>query len=371
MLKYLLEKEFKQFFRSKFLPRVVVMLPLVALSIFPLVANFEIKNINLSIVDNDKSSYSSQLIRKVESSGYFRITDVSSTYNSALKSIELNHADVILEIPNQFETNLVRESEAKVMISSNTVNGMRGGMGSAYLNAIVTDFNSQVRKELVQAGGSNQSVSSFEIIPQYRFNPRLVYRIYMIPALMVMMLAVVCGFLPALNIVSEKESGTIEQMNVTPVRKIDFILAKLIPYWAVGFVVLTICFLVAWLFYGLVPVGSFITIYLFSSLFVLAISGFGLVVSNYAKTIQQGIFMIFFFVMTFIFMSGLYTPVASMPQWAQVLSNFSPLKYIIMTFRLVYLKGSVASDLFVPFVALTGFALFFNGWAVLSYRKKS
>jgi ABC-2 type transport system permease protein len=370
MLKYLLEKEFKQFIRSKFLPRVVIMLPLVALSIFPLVANFEIKNINLSIVDNDKSSYSSQLIRKVESSGYFRITDVSSTYNSALKSIELNHADVILEIPSQFETNLVRESEAKVMISSNTVNGMRGGMGSAYLNAIVTNFNAQVRSELLQVS-SNTSVSTFEIIPQYRFNPRLIYRIYMIPALMVMMLAVVCGFLPALNIVSEKENGTIEQMNVTPVTKIDFILAKLIPYWVVGFIVLTICFLVAWLFYGLVPVGSYLTIYLFSSLFVLAMSGFGLVVSNYAKTIQQGIFMIFFFVMTFIFMSGLYTPVASMPLWAQTLSNISPLKYIIMVFRLVYLKGSTPSDLLVPFVALTGFALFFNGWAVLSYRKKS
>jgi ABC-2 type transport system permease protein len=188
---------------------------------------------------------------------------------------------------------------------------------------------------------------------------------------MIMILALVCGFLPAINIVGEKESGTFEQMNVTPVSKIHFILAKLIPYWVVGFVVLTISFLAAWAFYGFLPVGSFVTLYIFTTLFVLAISGFGLVISNYANTIQQAIFMIFFFVITFIFMSGFYTPVASMPEWAQALSTFSPLKYIIMVFRLVYLKGSTVSDLIVPVAALSGFAVFFNSWAILSYRKKS
>jgi ABC-2 type transport system permease protein len=188
---------------------------------------------------------------------------------------------------------------------------------------------------------------------------------------MIMILALVCGYLPALNIVGEKESGTFEQMNVTPVSKIHFILAKLIPYWVVGFVVLTISFFAAWLFYGFLPVGSFVTLYVFSSLFVLAISGFGLVVSNYASTIQQAIFMIFFFVLTFIFMSGLYTPVASMPEWAQAISAFSPLKYIIMVFRLVYLKGSTVHDLLVPFAALSGFAIFFNSWAIMSYHKKN
>lgn len=370
MLKYLIEKEFKQFFRNSFLPRVVVALPFVATLIFPLVANYDVKNINLSIVDSDKSPYSSELVRKIESSGYYRITDVSATYNAALKSIEQYKADVILEIPVCFERDLVREGATTVLISSNTVNGMKGGLGSAYLSAIVADFNSQIRSELMRITKGKQ-VPAIEIVPMYKFNPRLIYKVFMIPAIMIMILALVCGFLPAINIVGEKESGTFEQMNVTPVSKIHFILAKLIPYWVVGFVVLTICFLAAWAFYGFLPVGSFVSLYIFTTLFVLAISGFGLVISNYANTIQQAIFMIFFFVITFIFMSGLYTPVASMPEWAQALSTFSPLKYIIMVFRLVYLKGSTVSDLLVPFVALSGFAVFFNGWAILSYRKKS
>ncbi|WP_346862563.1 ABC transporter permease [uncultured Draconibacterium sp.] len=370
MLKYLIEKEFKQFFRNSFLPRIVIAMPFVATVIFPMVANYDVNNINLSIVDSDKSSYSSQLVRKVESSGYFRITDVSSTYDEALRSIELNESDVILEIPNGFEVDLVKEKETEVLISANTVNGTKGGLGSAYLSSIVADFNSQIRSELMQVTNGTL-VPSFEIVPLYKFNPRLIYKLFMIPAIMIMILALVGGFLPALNIVGEKESGTIEQMNVTPVRKIHFILAKLIPYWVAGFVVLTIAFLAAWAFYGFLPVGSFLTLYLFTSLFILAISGFGLVISNYANTIQQAIFMIFFFVMTFIFMSGLYTPVASMPDWAQWLSTISPLKYIIQVFRLVYLKGSAVSDLIIPFFALTGFAIFFNGWAILSYSKKN
>jgi ABC-2 type transport system permease protein len=193
----------------------------------------------------------------------------------------------------------------------------------------------------------------------------------MVPALMVMVLAMLCGFLPALNIVGEKANGTIEQMNVTPVNKFIFILSKLLPYWIIGFVVLTICFIVARIFYGLVPEGSLATIYLFAALFVLAFSGFGLVISNYANTLQQAMFMMFFFVLTFILMSGLYTPIANMPQWAQYLSNFSPLKYIIIVLRQVYLKGSSFSELLLPFAVLSGFAVFFNGWAVLSYRKSS
>jgi ABC-2 type transport system permease protein len=370
MLKYLIEKEFKQFFRNSFLPKLVIAYPFIVILIFPIVANFDVSNLNISIVDNDKSSYSSRMIRKIESSGYFRITDVSSTHKEALKSIELNEADVILEIPTHFEADLIREQETKVMISSNTVNGMKGGFAGAYLNAIIADFNSQIRGEILQFD-AGKPIPSMEIVPLYKFNPHLTYLVYMIPAIMVMILSLVCGFLPAINIVSEKESGTIEQMNVTPVGKIQFILAKLIPYWVVGFVVLSISFLASWVFYNFLPVGSFVTLFIFTFIFVLAISGFGLVISNYANTIQQAIFMIFFFVITFIFMSGLYTPVASMPDWAQLVSNISPLKYIINAFRQIYLKGSGFTDLIMPFLALAGLAVFFNGWAVLSYSKKT
>jgi len=370
MLKYLLEKEFKQFFRNKALPKMMIMMPLMAVLIFPLAADFEIKNINLSIVDHDKSPYSRLLIQHVQESKYFILTDVSETYTESLHSVESGQSDMILEIPQGFEKDLVKEQKTHVMIAANTVNGMKGGIGSSYMANIVRNFSSEVRAELFSET-SRYNAPQFEVIPDYRFNPQLLYRVTMIPAIMIMILAMVAGFLPALNIVGEKEDGSIEQMNVTPVKKVYFILSKLIPYWILGFVVISISFLVAYIAYGLVPAGNLLVIYVYASLFVIAFSGFGLVISNYAQTIQQAIFMMFFFIITFIFLSGLYTPVENMPGWAQAISTFSPLKYMIQVLRLVYLKGSGFAELTTQLVALISFAVFFNGWAVLSYRKSS
>jgi ABC-2 type transport system permease protein len=368
MLKFLIEKEFKQIFRNPYLLRLIIVMPFMVLLVLPLAANFEVKNINLSIIDNNHSPYSERLIHKISSSGYFKITDVSSSYEKALYSIEQDVADIILEIPSQFEQELVKEKSSNLLISANSVNGTKGGLGSVYLAGIVSDFSNEIREEWIQS--SNRiTTPSFTIVQQYRYNSHLEYPIYMVPALVVMLLTQICGFLPALNIVAEKEKGTIEQMNVTPVKKFTLILSKLIPYWVIGFAVLTICFGVAFLFYGLFPLGNLSTIYLFASIYVLAISGLGLVVSNYANTIQQAMFMMFFFVMTMIFLSGLYTPVNSMPDWAQFISRFSPLKYFIQVMRLVYLKGSSLTELLPKFFALIGFAIFFNAWAVFSYRK--
>jgi ABC-2 type transport system permease protein len=368
MLKYLIEKEFKQITRNSFLPRMIVMLPIVALIIYPFAANFEVKNVALSVLDHDKSSYSQELIQKIQASGYFKITDVSSSYEEALISIELDESDIILDIPSNFQSNFIREKQASVMISANAVNGNKGGLGSAYLSGVINDFNADIRTEL--AGGRLKDLKQgLEIVPLYRYNPTLKYEVYMVPALMVMILAMICGFLPALNIVGEKESGTIEQINVTPIKKYTFILSKLIPYWLIGYFVLTIGMLIAMFFWKLIPQGSVLTIYFFATLFIVAFSGFGLVISNYAVNMQQAMFMMFFFVLTFIFLSGLYTPVENMPIWAQRISDFSPLKYIIQVLRMVYLKGSGISDLTRPLLALVSFAVFFYSWAIISYRK--
>ncbi|MFO7998521.1 MAG: ABC transporter permease [Bacteroidales bacterium] len=371
VLKYLIEKEFKQMMRNRFLPRMIFVFPLVVLLLIPLAANFEIKNIRLCVVDNDNSPFSRSLVRKVSASGYFILSERTDSYSEALQFIELDLADIILEIPPDFEKNLVREQCEKLMISANSVNGTKGVLGSAYLAAIIKGFDQEIKQSGVWPSGAAAGPPGLEIIPRYWYNPLLDYPVFMVPALMVMLLAMLCGFLPALNIVGEKETGTIEQINVTPISKLSFILSKLIPYWIIGFVVLTICFGVARCFWGLIPEGRLFTIYLFASVFVLAISGFGLVISNYANSIQQAMFMMFFFVITFVLMSGLYTPVNSMPDWAQLLSRLSPLRYFIQVMRQVYLKGSGFGDLVTPFLALAGFAIFFNGWAVLSYRKTS
>lgn len=370
MLRFLLEKEFKQFVRNSFVPRLIFMFPLMVTLVLPLVATFDVNNIKVTVVDHDKSSISRELISKIEASGYFQLVATANSYKHGMKTIENRSADLIIEVPPNFEQELIKDQHAQVMISANAVNGNKGGLGTGYLSNIIRLFSEDIAVNLMGAHGLVK-IPFMEMIPLYKFNPELLYHVYMIPALMIMVLAMICGFLPALNIVSEKENGTIEQMNVTPVGKFDFILAKLIPFWLSGYVALTIAMVIAHLVWNLIPEGSVITIYIFATCFILAFSGFGLVISNYAVSVQQAMFMMFFFVITFVFMSGLYTPVENMPEWGQFISNFSPLKYIIQVLRSVYLKGSEFKDLLPQFYALLGFAIFFNGWAILSYQKSA
>ena len=368
VIKYLIEKEFRQTFRDGFLPRLIIAFPVMVMLVFPWAATMEYKNINLAVVDNCREPYSHRLVEKVFSSGYFRLAEVSSSFDEAMEGVEQGRTDIILEIPATFDRDLLNEKSTSVLLSANTVNGMKGGLGSTYLLTIVGDFNKEVLNE--RGITLSETVPRIGVIVQNRFNPHMDYKVFMVPALMVMVLTMLCGFLPALNIVSEKERGTIEQINVTPVHKFTFIVAKLIPYWLIGFLVLTICFGLARLLYGLAPAGNLLTIYLYAVLYILTVSGIGLVISNYASTIQQAMFIIFFFVMVFILMSGLFTPVSAMPRWAQVITCFNPLKYFMQVMRQVYLKGSSITDLAPQAFALSCFALFFNAWAIISYRKR-
>lgn len=370
MIKYLLEKEFKQILRNSFLPRMILAMPLMMMLVFPWAANQEIKNLRLSVVDNDRSVYSERMIQKIISSGYFNLTNVSGSNEEAIQSVEADDADIIFEIQPDFEKKLIKEGLANVMISANAVNGMKGGLGSAYLSSIIQDYAGEIREEWKRTSMIT-ALPIVNIVSQSRFNPYLDYKVFMVPAIMVTLLTLLCGFLPAFNIVGEKEVGTIEQMNVTPVNKFTFILAKLIPYWIIGFLALTLCMILAATVYGLVPVGRLTTLYLFTGMYILVVSGFGLVVSNYSSTMQQAMFVMFFFIMIFILMSGLFTPISSMPQWAQNITLFNPLRYFIQVMRMVYLKGSGIADLSSQMIALACFAIFFNIWAMLSYRKSN
>lgn len=361
MIKFLIEKEFKQLLRNSFLPRLILVFPCMIMILMPWAMNQEIRNVSLNIVDNDHSVTSRRLVDKIAASTYFRLTALPGSYDEALRNIESGDADIILEIPRDFEKSCAIGSSPHVLIAANAVNGTKGGLGGAYLSSIIQNYAS----EAALSASIPVTYTTLNL-----FNPNLDYKRYMIPALMVMLLTLICGFLPALNIVGEKEVGTIEQINVTPVGKFTFILAKLLPYWLIGFVILTICFTLAWLLYGILPVGHFLIIYLFTVLFVLTVSGLGLVISNHSATMQQAMFVMWFCMLILILMSGLFTPVTSMPEWAQWITVFNPLKYLMEVMRMVYLKGSGFGDMLPQLGALLAFALVANVWAVLSYRKR-
>ncbi len=366
-LKYLIQKEFLQIRRNAFIPRLIFIFPIMIMCVMPWVMNMEIKNIVVDVVDNDHSTLSSQLVHRIEASDYFIFHGEGPSYAQAMNDVESSKADIILEIPPHFERDMKRGEHPKVLIAANAVNGTKGNMGNAYLSSIV----SQHMAEAAMSGGSIKTTAESAVSVLYLYNKNLNYKLFMIPSLMAILVMLMCGFLPALNIVGEKESGTIEAINVTPVRKVDFILAKLIPYWLIALVVMTVCFVLAWLVYGITSAGNLGLVYLLSMLLAFIFSGFGLVISNYNDTMQQAVFVMWFMVVCLMLLSGLFTPVRSMPHWAYLTTYVNPMHYFIDAVRTVFVRGGDFGCIAHQVLALSVIAVLMNAWAVYSYRKNS
>ncbi|HSN08341.1 MAG TPA: ABC transporter permease [Hanamia sp.] len=369
-LKFLLQKEFRQIFRDKAILRIIFVMPILQLLLLPWAADYEVRNVKLAIVDNDHSVYASRLISKVTASGYFQLDQYTDSYNKAFQEIEKDKADIIIEIPADFEKNLIKKNEATLLFSVNAINGVKAILGSSYLQSIVRNFNTEVRNEWIQMPRFSPEIN-IDVRPSNWYNPLMNYKFFMVPGILVMLVTIVGSFLTSLNIVKEKEIGTIEQINVSPVKKYHFILGKLIPFWILGILILTIGMFISWVLYGIVPIGSLFTIYVFAGVYLLAVLGFGLLVSTYSASQQQAMLVAFFLFMIFILLGGLYTPIESMPVWAQWFTRFNPVTYFIEVMRLVILKGSGLADIKNQIFAVLGFAVFFNGWAILNYRKRS
>jgi ABC-2 type transport system permease protein len=366
---FILEKEFRQVMRDPAILRMMFIMPVIQLVILPLAADYEVKNVRITILDHDKSSYTSQLVNKITSTNYFTLVSYAPDMDAAMKDIEYDKADMILELPAGFERDLVKEDEAKVFLAVNAINGVRANLGSSYLLNIMRSFNDDIRVKWVQMPRMNTE-SRVGTTYSTWYNVHLNYQRYMVPGILVILVTMVCSFLAALNIVREKEIGTIEQINVTPIRKHHFILGKLIPFWVMGQITLTLGFIIARVVYGIAPEGNIMVIYAFSSVYMLAILGLGLLISTFVQTQQQAMLISFFLMMVFILLGGLYTAIESMPVWAQYIAAVNPVSYFIEVMRMVFLKGSDLSDISRHLGIIAVFAVVMNGWAVMSYRKR-
>ncbi len=361
----LLQKEFLQIRRNSFLPRLIIAFPIMVMLIMPLIMTMDVRNVNVAIVDLDSSTTSRRITSHIEASEYLTLTQTSAEYADAMKALERGDVDIIVQIPDHFERDMAISTPERISITANAVNATKGGMGIQYVVQTIA-------RTLVELRGEKSPAKLTDLVTiENRYNPTLNYRHYMIPALMIILFILICGFLPALSIVGEKESGTIEQINVTPISRLTFTLAKLVPYWIIGLFVVTVAMVVARVVYSLAPVGSVGAIYFGALLFILTISGFSLTIANFSETMQQTMFVMFFFIMIFMLMSGLLTPVDSMPEWAQRFTLILPPRYYVEILRSVYLKGATIAELWTNFAALALFALIFNTLAALTYKKQA
>ena len=277
--------------------------------------------------------------------------------------------DVVLEIPPYFERDLIKEKQNELGLTINAIDGATAGVESVYVSQIVQSFNKNLRTELMQASDKINRPIQITTIPSFWYNETLNYKTFMVPGILVLLVTMITLFLSGMNIVREKEIGTLEQINVTPIQKKQFIIGKLFPFWVIGMGLLTIGLIIAKLIFDIPIVGSLALMYAYTSIYIFVVLGIGLFISNFTNTQQQAMFIAWFFMVIFILMSGLFTPIESMPQWAQFITEFNPIKYFVEVMRMVMLKGSSFTDILPQMIKTLLYALVMNGLAVWSYKK--
>jgi len=364
----LLSKEFKQIFRNKVMIPIIFVIPVVQMILLTYAASLEMKGIKMVVVDQDLSQASRQLVAGFSASPFFEIAQSTPSYPEAENMVTGDQADVILHIEHQFEKRLFEEKETDLQLVVNAINATEAGLINAYCSQIIGEFNRQLRLDWFGMDASAQMIT-LDLNPSFWYNPLLDYKIYIFSGILVILVTLIGMLLTALNLVREKEMGTTEQINVTPIRKYQFIMAKLLPFWIIALFELAFGLVVGRLLYHLPMEGNLGLLFLFACVYILAVLGIGLFLSTISNTQQQLMFLAFFFMLTFILMSGVFTPTDSMPPWAQKINLLNPVAYFMKVIRMILLKGSEFHDIRREFFSLTVYAVLILSLAVTNYRK--
>ncbi|MCK0156809.1 ABC transporter permease [Cellulophaga sp. F20128] len=366
---YIIQKEFKQIFRNKGMLPIIFVLPLLQLVILSNAATFEVQHIKFGFIDNDHSVSSRALIEKFQASTYFDVFTNFPSNSQASKAMLKGEIDVVLDIPQFFERDLQKEKQNHVGVTINAIDGAAAGVENVYITQIIQNYNQHLKVDLQQISDQKTQAIRIETIPLFWYNETLNYKTFMVPGILVLLVSMITLFLSGMNIVREKEIGTLEQINVTPIKKSQFIIGKLFPFWVIGMGLLTVGLLLAKVIFDVPMLGSLVLMYAYTSIYILVILGIGLFISNFTDTQQQAMFIAWFFVVIFILMSGLFTPIESMPPWAQLVTEFNPIKYYVEVMRMVMLKGSGFLDILPLLIKTLLYAIVMNGLAVWSYKK--
>jgi ABC-2 type transport system permease protein len=373
-LRFLLRKEYLQIFRDRIMVAQLVLLPAIQLALLANAATFEVKSARLAVVDEDRSATSRGLVERMRAAGRFRLVQATPSAERADEAMLRRDAAVILHIPRDFERDLVRTHVAPAQLVLNAEDGAAAGVTLSYAQRIVAEYASELGATLRPSANEEGSVpghGTIDVRARGWYNPDLDYRYFMVPGILVQLVTMVGTLLTALNIVREKELGTLEQLNVTPVTRGQFIAAKLIPLWSLGLLALTIGMLVARFAFHVPMRGSLLLVFATASVYLLAALGIGLFVSTVVSTQQQAIFLTFFIVLVYLLMSGLFTPVRSMPAWAQWVAQANPVMHFIEIMRAVMLRGAGWREIARPLAILSAIAVAVFSLSVRQYAKRA
>jgi ABC-2 type transport system permease protein len=367
---FILRKEFIQIFRNKQMLPIIFVMPILQLLILVNAATFEIKKVNVHLIDRDQSTYSALLREKFSASSNFNIVNSSFSEKAGIEDLSKNKAGMVVIIPKDFEKDLRNNIKTKIQFLMNAEDSYSSGISYSYGNSIVSSFSESILSQALQ-GSQQQTTPTIDIEYSHWYNQDLDYKKYMASGILVVLITMIATFLTSMNIVREKEIGTIEQLNVTPIKKIQFIIGKLIPFLIIGLFELAFGLVIAIIAFDITILGNIFLLFGLAFVYLLVMLGIGLWISTVTETQQQAMFIAWFIMVIFILMGGLFTPISSMPDWAQTVTIFNPVAQFIEIMRRVLLKGSGFKDVTTQFSLLVAYAIFTLSVSIFRYKKVS
>jgi ABC-2 type transport system permease protein len=366
---FLVRKEFLQIFRDRTTVFQIFMIPVVQLLVLANAATFDVKRVALLVVDQDRTTVSSGLVQRFQAGKQFRVVRYESSDADVDHALLDREVTAVLHIPRRFEEDLVRRGRAPVQLVLNAEEGATAGIVQGYANAILAGYAAELDRTLPTGRGALPRVAPLDLRTQRWYNPTRNYKYWMVPALMVSLTTIIGLLLTAQNITRENELGTLEQLNVTPMTKVQFIAAKLIPFWILSMVIFSIGLAIGKLVFDIPMLGNLLLVYLAAAVYLIVVLGIGLAISTVTRTQQQAMFVAFFVILIFLLMSGLFTPVDSMPDWAQRAAEANPVMHFVSIMRAVLMRGAGLETVGRPIAGLGLGGVVVLGLAVLRYRK--
>ncbi|PQJ33410.1 hypothetical protein BSZ35_01285 [Salinibacter sp. 10B] len=367
---YLVQKETLQVLRDRVMLFQIIMIPVVQLLLVTSAATFEVRQADVQFVDNDHSQASRRVSEAFAASERFSITEHSSSAENASRSLQAGQVDLTLHVPAGFDRELNRGEQPAVRL---VVSGEKASAG------VIQSYAQQILQGVAADLGAEQSPQLQSTAPAKRaqldvgarlwYNVTLEYDDFMAPGILTILVTIIGTLLTAQNIAREKEIGTIEQLNVTPLTKGEFIVGKLLPFWALGLLEFAVGLGIAWLAFDIPFEGSLFLLFGVAGIYLTSALGIGLWISASVDTQQQAMFVTYFVLVLYLFMSGLFTPVTSMPAWAEWFAELSPLKHFIEVVRGVLMKGAGPMEIWQPTAILLAYGILILTVAVRQYSK--
>jgi ABC-2 type transport system permease protein len=356
----------------------VLVVPVVQLLVLSHAATFLILRTPTYVVDFDRSTASRGLVTRFAESGYFRVEGQSASPDLANEALLRGDVTMVLTIPPSFESSLVRTGAAPIQLAVNAEKGSAAGIVQAYASRVVSAYASELGAQEREPFPGHRSAepeggrrASIDVRTRNWYNATLNYKHYMVPGILVALVTLIGTLLTAQNIAREKELGTLEQLNVTPITRGQFIAAKLLPFWVLGLIDLSIGLLVARFVFGVPMRGSLLLLFGSAAIYLVTALAIGLWISTLVETQQQAMFVTFFVMNVYLLMSGLFTPIDSMAPWVEAISQANPVRHFVTISRAILVKGAGIREIAQPLLTLAAFGVVSLTLAIRQYSKRT